>query len=123
MIPDEVTLAMEAFRQAWPYVPMSKVQDGQYRRLFAGYPTEPVRSVLDDLIRIGVHNRPGPAEMGEMLRSKIGATPPGGRTQRPGLDQAAPLDECPPPESIPALVAAAKAGDIDTLRRLTPHAI
>lgn len=105
---DEVTLAMEAFRQVWPYVPMSKVQDGQYQRLFAGYPTSVMRGVLDDMIRVGVRNRPGPAEMGELLRTKIGATPAGQRAHRDGPY----LDETPPASLTAAAEISSHIADI-----------
>jgi hypothetical protein len=80
---DEVGLAVTAYRQAWQYTPMPDVQRRQFERLFAGYQTAAVRDVLDDLIRLGV-TRPGPAEMGELLRSKAGLRPAGGRARRYG---------------------------------------
>lgn len=83
MTPDECALAMTALRQAWSYTPMHDVQRRQFERLFRGYPTETVRAVLDDLIAKGF-TRPGPAEMGEMLRTKLGASPAGGRARRYG---------------------------------------
>jgi hypothetical protein len=84
---EECALAMEAFQLAWQYTPMPDVQRRQFQRLFAGYPTTAVRDVLDDLIRIGA-SRPGPAEMGEMLRTKLGHGPAGARVRRygPSLD-------------------------------------
>jgi hypothetical protein len=74
---------MEALRSAWQYTPMSDIQGRQFLRLFAGYPTEVVRAVFDDLIAVGT-SRPGPAEMGELFRGKMGKRPPGGRAQKPG---------------------------------------
>jgi hypothetical protein len=80
---DECALAMTALRAAWQYTPMSDVQARQFQRLFDGYPTEVVRDVLDDLIRLGV-TRPGPAEMGELLRTKMGRPTHGGRVRHDG---------------------------------------
>ena len=71
MTEDEALLAMTALRQAWAYTPMSDVQARQFKRLFVAYRTDTVRDVLDDLIRIGA-TRPGPAEMGDLLRGKLG---------------------------------------------------
>jgi hypothetical protein len=104
MNPDEVTLAMEAFRSAYPYVPLADVQARQFKRLFSAYQVEPVRSVIDDLIRLGF-KRPGPAELGEMIRTKSGASPAGQRVHRDGpyLEDIR-LEDCPPTEAIPSLV-------------------
>ena len=74
---------MTALRQAWSYTPMPDIQRRQFARLFAGYSTTVVRDVIDDLIRLGV-SRPGPAEMGEMLRTKLGIGPAGHRAHRHG---------------------------------------
>ena len=81
---DECGKALKAVHAAFPYQPMSDVQRRQFERLFAGYQPEPLRAVLDDLIRLGIKSRPGPAEMGELLRSKVGRDPAGQRVHRDG---------------------------------------
>lgn len=105
MNPDECVLAMDAFRSAYPYVPTTKVQDRQFQRLFSAYPVEVVSGVITDLIRIGA-SRPGPAEMGELLRTKMGKTAAGARVRHPGpyLDEMQPED-LTPPEVVPEFVA------------------
>jgi hypothetical protein len=84
MTPEELILAMDALTQAYPYVPMSGVARRQFERLFAAYKVETLRAVLDDLILNG-GPRPGPAELGGLLRSKAGRPDPNrGYVQRPG---------------------------------------
>lgn len=83
MTDDEAKLALGALRQAWSYTPMTDIQARQFERLFRGHQVSIVRDVLDDLIRIGVP-RPGPAEMGELLRQKCGRGPAGQRARRHG---------------------------------------
>lgn len=105
MNPEECVLAMEAFRAAYPYVPTVKVQDRQFQRLFSAYPVEVVSGVITDLIRIGA-SRPGPAEMGELLRTKMGKTAAGARVRHPGpyLDEM-PASDLTPPQSVAERVA------------------
>jgi hypothetical protein len=107
---DECALAMEALLQAWQYTPMPNVQRRQFERLFAGYPTSVVRDVLDDLIRLGL-TRPGPAEMGELLRTKAGRGPAGARARRygPTLADAGWEDGMVPANEAGWLEAAAEA--------------
>jgi hypothetical protein len=105
---DECTLAVEAWRSAWQYTPMADVQVRQFRRLFIGYPVETVRTVLDDLIHRGV-SRPGPAEMGEMLRTKLLAK----STEGTGFVSQVPPDDdkdLPEPEDRARMLADARAG-------------
>lgn len=99
MTTDECELAMAAMRSAWQYVPMADVQVRQFKRLFLGSQVEVVRDVIDDLIRIGAP-RPGPAEMGELLRTKAGRPSTGGRAKRHGplLDEVLKDDETPASE-------------------------
>ena len=120
MTDDECALAMTAFRQAWQYTPMSDIQARQFQRLFSGHQTATVRSVIDDLIRVGA-TRPGPAEMGDLLRSKAGLTPAGGRARRDGpfLDDTCPEAEVTDPDAVPDFIAAVRAGDLDEIERLT----
>lgn len=106
MTPAEVTLAMTALRQAWQYTPMHDIQARQFERLFAKCPPLLVRQVIDDLIQLG-SNRPGPAEMGALLRSKAGHSPAGERMRRYGqpIDVVVPESEATPLVEVPDRVA------------------
>lgn len=107
----ECALALEALAQACEEQPLSAVVAGQYKRLFAGYSTDVAGSVIDDLVRLGIRKRPAPAELGEMLRTKMGVGPAGSRVRRDGpyltdlVDPEKPNGDLTPPESFPDIVA------------------
>lgn len=91
---------------------MTDVQSRQFERLFRGHQVAIVRDVLDDLIRIGVP-RPGPAEMGELLRQKIGRGPAGMRARRHGeqVDFGVPI--APVPDSVREALDAGKRANAE----------
>jgi hypothetical protein len=84
---EDARAALLDFRHAYSGRVLPDIQAGQFLRLFRGYQPETVGAVIDDLVRLGL-TRPAPAEMGELLRTKGGRGPAGGRARRYGPTQA-----------------------------------
>jgi hypothetical protein len=107
---DDARAALLDFRHAYSGRVLPDIQAGQVLRLFRGYQPEVVSTVIDDLVRLGLP-RPAPAEMGELLRTKAGRGPGGGRARHygPTLADAGWEDGMVPANEAGWLEAAAEA--------------